>query len=119
MADRTPGAEVHVGESLVHDRRLVPGSPVQLGEGLAEDETANDGVKVGGLHDHGHDVRGRIGRGPSIHGGQPAPASRREGRRARDGARRNLGNRQQPIPQLLMEGDPLLGRRVRLRRAVE
>ena len=31
-ADRTPGAEVHVGESLVHDRRFVPGSAVQLGE---------------------------------------------------------------------------------------
>ena len=60
-ADRTPGAEVHVGKSLVHDRRLVPGSPMQLGKGFAEDETAEDGVKVGGLHDHGHDVRGRIG----------------------------------------------------------
>ena len=24
--DRTPGTEVHLGESLVHDRRLVPGS---------------------------------------------------------------------------------------------
>src|SRR6185295_7724283 len=39
-ADRTPGAEVHLGESLVDDRRLVPGSAVQFGERLTEDETA-------------------------------------------------------------------------------
>ena len=74
--DRIPGAEVHVGESLVHDRRLVPGSPVQLGEGITEDETADHGLKVCGLHDHGHDVRRRIARGPPIDGGQLAPASR-------------------------------------------
>src|SRR5206468_11087290 len=45
-ADRAPGAEVYLGESLVDDRRLVPGSAVEFGERLAEDETADDRLKV-------------------------------------------------------------------------
>ncbi len=114
--ERIRGAEVPVGESLVHDRRLMPRSPVQLGEGLAEDETADDGVKVCGLHDHSGDGWGRIARGPSVHGGQLTPTGAREGRHSGEGARRNPGNRQQPIPELLVEGDPLLGRRIGLRR---
>ena len=64
--DRIPGAKVDADESLVDDRRLVPWRAVQLGERLAEDETTDDGLKVGRLHEHGHDVRGWIGRGPPI-----------------------------------------------------
>ena len=69
-------------------------------------------MKVCGLHDHGHDVWGRIAREPSIDGGQPAPASEREGRRTGDGARRYPGNRQQPIPQLRVECHALFRRRI-------
>jgi hypothetical protein len=65
-ADRIPVAKVHLGESLVDDRRLVPGSTVQFGERFAKDETARDGPKILRLHDHGHDVRGWIVRRPPV-----------------------------------------------------
>ena len=102
--DRIPGAEVHLGESLVHDRRLVPGSPVQLGERLAEDETADDGVKVRGLHNHGHDVWGRIAGGP-LH---PLAVSWRLPADVKGGALAMVlavtpGTASRRVPQLLVE----------------
>jgi hypothetical protein len=45
-ADRIPCTKVDAGESLVDDRRFVSGSAVQLGERIAEDETADDRLKI-------------------------------------------------------------------------